>query len=188
MTVDNVELNRPQQRVVKAMQIAIAEGARILVVIAQDEVRTQEFFHAMLNLTNDGTQVTLTDTSENEVSMALAARPNHGLLVVDAEDLSPVDQGHLSAMKAAQALPITILVTQQDPGDLMDREGEPGPWGAHFVIKTVSSIFRWPRTEQQTSPQPAPAYAPPPGTHKRKERPIQPPPAQQQPLQVGVTG
>ncbi len=187
----NEGLSRAQRKTLENLAGLIAEEHKLLVVVAKKAERSTDFFKAMLSLTGDGTQVTLTEMDANGVNKALEAKSSHGLLVVDAEHLTPVDQGHLWGLKAAQALPVTILITEQDPGDLMDRSDQnkasskpTGPWSPNFVMWAVSRTLHWPTTEQLATPQPAPAYAPPPNTGKKRKKHPRKPPTEQPTAQL----
>ncbi len=130
---------------------AIEQGARILVVVAKEDDRTPEFFALMYELCADmgAMQITLTpdSTEENSIYEMLEAAhstmPEGYAIILNAEHLSPADKGQLASRKAADTLPITILVTSKEPDTLADQMGRPGPWSLSFATNAVDNAFQW---------------------------------------------
>lgn len=187
-------LNRAHRRMIEAMGAAITSGSKLLVVVVQKSQRTPSFYRAMLGLVgSEGIQITLTGNSRKKstISSTLTSTPGcTGMLVTNGERLTAEDQGFLAALKDTGKLPTTIIVTAEDPGNLMDRKEQTGPWSTDFVIKTVSRTFHWPTTQQTTTPQPAPTTTPTPTTQRDKQhkKPPLPRPPAQEPLQLRATG
>ncbi|MBP6945440.1 hypothetical protein KBD61_01005 [Patescibacteria group bacterium] len=198
MTQQTSELSKQQRHTVKSMQDVIANGNKLLVVVAQKSQRTQSFCQAMQQLIgSEGLQITLTGKGrkKNTISNTLSDKKDcTGIVIMNGECLTAEDQGFLAALKDTNKLPVTIIVTAEDPGNLMDRSDKTkpesertGPWSQDFVMKAVSRTHHWPTAQQTTTPQPAPTTAPPPDASKRKTPPVLSPPAQP-PTQYAETG